>query len=175
MIITLTNMSLQLNQSGIKHSINKIICNEAILFVLFLLIFSLSSKANVAITATRGCIGVWNYMTGNLKYTLAKNEMGAIVTHAIVNQEGDKIAAAESGEILIWDMETKSIAYSAECKHVLQITLNRKQTKCLIVSSEGLIGMQKGKMHCATLLHFLGANIAEFVWPLVIYAKVQQF
>ena len=49
---------------------------------------SVSSSANLAVTATRGCIGVWDYMSGHLKYTLAKNEMGAIVTHAVVNNEG---------------------------------------------------------------------------------------
>ena len=32
----------------------------------------MSSKANIAVTATRGCIGVWDYMTGALRYTLAK-------------------------------------------------------------------------------------------------------
>ena len=83
-------------------------------------------------------------MTGHLKYTLAKNEMGAIVTQAVINEDGDKIVAAESGEILFWDMETKSIIFSDECKGIIQITLNKKQNKCLIVQAQGPIGNQKG-------------------------------
>ena len=133
----------------------------------------MSSKANIAVTATRGCIGVWDYMTGALRYTLAKvmlsfhwsilykyptligqfseystligqNEMGAIVTQAIVNEEGDTVIAAESGEILFWNLETKSVVYSDEARGVVQIKLNKKQTKLLIVQSSGPIGNHKG-------------------------------
>ena len=110
----------------------------------FNLIFSVSSKANIAVTATRGCIGVWDYMTGALRYTLAKNEMGAIVTAAIVNEEGDTAIAAESGEILFWNLETKTPVYSDEARGVVQIKLNKKQTKLLIVQQSGPIGNHKG-------------------------------
>ena len=47
---------------------------------------SLCTRSQLAVTATRGCIGVWDYMTGKLNFTLANHEMGAIVTHAIVNE-----------------------------------------------------------------------------------------
>ena len=52
--------------------------------------------------------------TGHTRYTLAKNEMGAIVTHALITEDGDKVIAAESGELLFWDLETKTISYSDE-------------------------------------------------------------
>ena len=87
---------------------------------------------------------MWDYMTGALRYTLAKNEMGAIVTHAVVNEEGDTVIAAESGEILFWDLETRSPVYSDEARGVVQIKLNKKQTKLLIVQSSGPIGNHKG-------------------------------
>ena len=71
--------------------------------------------------------------------------MGAIVTQAIVNEEGDTVIAAESGEILFWNLESKSVVYSDEARGVVQIKLNKKQTKLLIVQSSGPIGNHKGK------------------------------
>ena len=105
---------------------------------------SVSSAASLAVTATRGCIGVWDYMTGTLNYTLAKNDMGAIVTHAIVNEEGTTVMAAESGELLFWSLETKSVIFSEECRGIVQIIFNKKQTKCLVVQSSGPMGSHTG-------------------------------
>ena len=50
-------------------------------------------RLSVAVTVTRSCVGVWDFMTGKLLYTLANTAMGAIVTHAVVNREGDHIVA----------------------------------------------------------------------------------
>ena len=77
---------------------------------------------------------------------IGQNEMGAIVTQAIVNEEGDTAIAAESGEILFWNLETKSVVYSDEARGVVQIKLNKKQTKLLIVQSSGPIGNHKGSI-----------------------------
>jgi hypothetical protein len=41
--------------------------------------------------------GVWDFMTGKLKYRLANAALGAIVTHALVNKDATFIVAAESG------------------------------------------------------------------------------
>ena len=83
-------------------------------------------------------------MVNNL---IGQNEMGAIVTQAIVNEEGDTAIAAESGEILFWNLETKSVVYSDEARGVVQIKLNKKQTKLLIVQSSGPIGNHKGSIY----------------------------
>jgi hypothetical protein len=40
---------------------------------------------------------------------LAFPPIGAIVTTAIVNEEGNWIVAAESGELLFWDLHTKGM------------------------------------------------------------------
>jgi hypothetical protein len=37
---------------------------------------SVSTKAGIAVTVTRSCVGVWDYMTGQLKYTLANSALG---------------------------------------------------------------------------------------------------
>ena len=37
-------------------------------------------------------------MLGNLKYSLANSSLGAIITHCVISDDGEHLAAAESGE-----------------------------------------------------------------------------
>ena len=95
---------------------------------------SLSTKAGIAITVTRGCIGVWNLLTGKLTSKLADSALGAIVTFAKVTSSGDYIIAAESGYLLYWDVAKKEVIYKEEQKDIIQVMLFQNDTKCLIVS-----------------------------------------
>ena len=49
---------------------------------------SLCQKIGIAVTVTRGCVGVWNVLTGKLLDKLAYNVLGAIVTQAQITTEG---------------------------------------------------------------------------------------
>lgn len=46
------------------------------------------SLVGIAITVTRGCVGVWDMMVGKLIARLADSPLGAIVTHAVITQDG---------------------------------------------------------------------------------------
>ena len=65
---------------------------------------SISTSAQLAVVVTRSCIGclkklsfslpscqagpllgIWDFMTGKLKYKLANSVLGAIITHALVS------------------------------------------------------------------------------------------
>ena len=96
---------------------------------------SLSTKAGIAVTVTRGCIGVWNLLTGKLTSKLADNALGAIVTQAKVTSSGEFIIAAESGYLIYWDVAKKEVIYKEEQKDILQVILFEKDTKCLVVSN----------------------------------------
>ena len=109
-------------------------------------------------------------MTGKLKYTLANHDMGAIVTHALVNEAGDTIIAAESGELLFWDLNSKSVAFSEECKGIVQISLNKKQTKCMIVQSSGPMGCHTG--YVQTKMFPSGQKDIEFEYTYRKYVDV---
>jgi len=50
--------------------------------------YSLCQTIGVAVTVTRGCVGVWNILTGKLLDKLAYNTLGAIVTHAKITTDG---------------------------------------------------------------------------------------
>ena len=54
---------------------------------------SLTSSGGIAVTVTRGCIGIWNLLTGKLKSKLVDSALGAIITHAIVTSDGKYIIA----------------------------------------------------------------------------------
>ena len=101
---------------------------------------SISTKAGIAVTVTRSCVGIWDFSTGKLKFTLANTALGAIVTHAVVNDEGDHVAAAESGEILYWNLDSQSIVFRDKLPGINQMELNKAQDKCLIGASSGNSG-----------------------------------
>lgn len=49
---------------------------------------SLSDNLSLAVTATRNCVGVWDLKIGKLIAKLADSPLGAIVTHALITQDG---------------------------------------------------------------------------------------
>lgn len=48
---------------------------------------SLCQSAGLAITVTRGCVGVWDMLVGRLIARLADSPLGAIVTHAAITAD----------------------------------------------------------------------------------------
>ena len=95
---------------------------------------SLSTNAGIAVTVTRGCIGVWNLLTGKLMSKLADSALGAIVTHAKVTSCGKFIIAAESGYLIYWDISKKEVIYKEQQKDILQVKLFQNDSQCLVVS-----------------------------------------
>ena len=91
-----------------KHSLTIDSIRWAWLPTTWLTIPSISTAAGIAVVVTRSCIGVWDFMTGQLKYTLANSALGAIITHALVTEDGSHIVSAESGDILYWTLQDRS-------------------------------------------------------------------
>lgn len=60
------------------------------LVILKIFIFnrSISQSAGIAVTVTRGCVGVWDILVGRLISQLADSPLGAIVTHALITPDG---------------------------------------------------------------------------------------
>ena len=46
-----------------------------------------------------------------MKYTLANSALGAIITHALVTEDGGITVAAESGDVLYWNMEERTVIF----------------------------------------------------------------
>lgn len=83
---------------------------------------------------TRSCIGVWDFMTGQLKFTLANSALGAIITHALVTEDGSLTVAAESGDVLYWNLQDRNVIFQEKQPDVLQLFFYNNQTRCIAVS-----------------------------------------
>ena len=70
---------------------------------------SLCTEVGIAITVTRGCIGIWDMRTGQLKSRLSDSSLGAIITHALITSNGDFIVTAESGFMIYWNTKFSGI------------------------------------------------------------------
>ena len=82
---------------------------------------SLCTKLGIAVTVTRNCIGIWDLLTGKLKSKLADSALGAIVTHALSSSDGKYILAAESGNVMYWNVAEKFVIFKEEQKDILQV------------------------------------------------------
>lgn len=51
-------------------------------------IFSVCQEAGLAVTVTRGFVGVWDMQAGHLMSQLADSPLGAIVTNALITPSG---------------------------------------------------------------------------------------
>jgi len=98
---------------------------------------SLCQAIGVAVTVTRGSVGVWDILTGKLLDKLAYNTLGAIVTHAKITTDGKYIIAAESGSVLGWEWPTRKVLFRDEQPAVKQMTLMENDTKFFTVSRLG--------------------------------------
>ena len=79
-------------------------------------------------------------MTGKLKFSLANSALGAIITQAIVNEEGTHVVASESGDLLYWNLETREVVFQEHQEDIQQIFFYKNQTRCIVVSKKGSKG-----------------------------------
>ena len=122
---------------------------------------SLSTEKGIAVTVTRGCVGVWDLLTGVLKHKLAYSALGAIVTHAEITKSGEYVIAAESGFLIYWHIETEKVIFKEEQKSVFQILLYEDETKSLVVSRM----LPHLKATCISREFPGGKKVFEFEFP----------
>ena len=75
-----------------------------------------------------------DHISFQLKYTLANSALGAIITHALVTEDGGITVAAESGDVLYWNMEERKVIFQEKQPDVLQIFFYKNQTRCIAAS-----------------------------------------
>src|SRR6218665_2437348 len=84
---------------------------------------------SLALTTTRGCIGVWNMESGRLIKTLA-NGSHSIVTHAVITRDGAHLISAESGNLILWDIGNgRVVDFIDKQSDVLQMMLVDNDSK----------------------------------------------
>jgi len=131
---------------------------------------SISTSAQIAVVVTRSCIGIWDFMTGKLKFKLANSALGAIITHALVNEEGTHIVSAESGDVLYWDLESRKVIFQQKQDDIQQIFFYKNQTRCIVVSKKGTKGNLSGLVVSRSIPG--GEKQWEFEFPFTTFIKV---
>ena len=48
-------------------------------------------------------------MLGRLRFVLANSSLGAIITRAVLAEDGLHLAAAESGDLLYWSLQSRYV------------------------------------------------------------------
>ena len=71
-------------------------------------------------------------MLGKLLYTLANSSLGAIITHAVVTEDGTHLASAESGDLIYWSLQSRLVIFSEKLPGINQLELNKPNDKCLV-------------------------------------------
>lgn len=97
-------------------------------------IFSLSRDGELAVTVTRGCVGIWEIRTGRLLSKLADSPLGAVVTHAEISPNSRFIISSETGKLLIWNRVTEQVLFRDDQPGIQQITLLENGEKFFTVS-----------------------------------------
>ena len=131
---------------------------------------SLCTEKLIAITATRGCVGIWDMLTGTLTSKLVDSQLGAIVTHATVITSGEYIIAAESGNVIYWKVATESVVYKEHQKDIMQIVMYDDETKCIVVSKNG--NGSDTKARCITRSFPEGTKQFTFQFPYRYFKKI---
>ena len=57
-----------------------------------------------------------------------------------VNEAGSHIVAAESGDLLYWDMATRKVVHQERQENIQQIFFYKNQARCVVVSKKGSKG-----------------------------------
>ena len=123
---------------------------------------TVSTDAGIAVLVTRNCIGIWDILTGKLKTKLADSQLGAIVTHAVVTDNGEYIIAAESGNVLYWKVKEETVIFKEEQKDILQIMLYDDKRKTMIISKHKKSAIGEQRALCIARTVPQGKQLFEF-------------
>ncbi|KAL5006957.1 hypothetical protein ScPMuIL_015763 [Solemya velum] len=119
----------------------------------------IASEAEVAVTTSRNCVGVWNLLTGKLQKTFGTS---SIVTLAVITKNADFIAAAETANIAIWDLKKEALSTTIPQKDIQQLILNDDDTKVIALSK-----LDQNKGFCACYALPSGQQIYKFEFGLM--------
>lgn len=130
---------------------------------------SLAEHCNLAVTVTRGCVGVWDLQSGKLVSKLADSPLGAIVTHAAITNDGKFIISIESGNVIIWNRITEQVLFKEKQQGVQQLSLFQSSMKFISVSRpNNPVGVECTKTNATLVMRNIpdGKNIFTFEYSI---------
>ena len=91
-----------------------------------------SHEMSLVVVVTRSCVGLWDSRTGRLKKTLSYSTIGAIVTHAVVSQNGSFLLSVESEHLIVWDLRTEKLVIRKKVAQIKDLKVIPKSEQVLV-------------------------------------------
>ncbi|ESO82088.1 hypothetical protein LOTGIDRAFT_135306 [Lottia gigantea] len=89
----------------------------------------LASKADLCVSTTRNMVAVWSLLTGRLEKTYTCHSRGAVITYAVITQDGKFVISVESGIAVLWELSRDTALTSfpvGDVQHVLKMDDDKK-------------------------------------------------
>ncbi|XP_074658721.1 NACHT and WD repeat domain-containing protein 2-like [Tubulanus polymorphus] len=131
---------------------------------------SLAGNDCIGAAVARNCVGLWNLQSGQMTSSLMHSGSSAIVTHAQITTDARYVISAESGKVLIWDVESKKAIKSAVEPDVLHLVITGDDRKFVTVSkstTDGAVMTCRGIPSGSTIFAMNYTYGSRFLEPVI--------
>lgn len=124
----------------------------------------LASQVPVCVTTSRNCVGVWNLENGKLLKTFGTTTSTSVITEAVITGDGNYVCAAETANIVIWDVSKDAAMKTLPQRDTQKLIRNENDSRIIAIAK---MGDTKGCCACYSLPE--GDQIYKFEFGLRVY------
>ena len=124
----------------------------------------LASEVPLCVTTSRNCVGVWNLENGKLAKAFGTTTSTSVITQAVITGDGNFVVAAETANIVIWDVSKDVVIKTVVQKNTQKLIRNENDTRIIAIAK---IEAMKGGCTCFSLPE--GEQIYKFEFGLRVY------
>ena len=124
----------------------------------------LASEVPLCVTTSRNCVGVWNLENGKLLKTFGTTTSTSVITEAVITNDGKYVCAAETSNIVIWDVSNDAAIKTLPMRETQKLISNEFDTRLIAIAKQGI-----GKGACACYSLPEGDQIYRFEYGLKDY------
>lgn len=124
----------------------------------------LASEVPFCVTTSRNCVGVWNLENGKLLKTFGTTTSTSVITQAVITGDGNFVVAAETANIVIWDVSKDAVMKTLVQKNTQKLIRNENDTRIIAIAKTEAT---KGTCTCFALPD--GEQVYKFEFGLRVY------
>ena len=129
----------------------------------------LAAEVPLCVTTSRNCVGVWNLENGKLLKTFGTTTSTSVITEAVITNDGQYVCAAETSNIVIWDVSKDAAIKTIPQRETQRLISNEFDTRLIAIAKTAGTeqGLFKGICSCFSLPE--GDQIYRFEYGLRQY------
>ncbi|KAH3716159.1 hypothetical protein DPMN_058878 [Dreissena polymorpha] len=124
----------------------------------------LASDIPFCVTTSRNCVGVWNLENGKLLKTFGTTTSTSVITEAVITGDGNYVCAAETANIVIWDVSKDAAMKTLPLRDTQKLIRNENDTRIIAIAKQGAT---KGVCACYSLPE--GDQVYKFEYGIRAY------